>query len=544
DNNKTYPEGKGVDITEQERTWEALRESEEKYRMISGTAKDAIIMMDDQGNISYWNLAAEKMFGYAQEEVIGKDLHLLLGPQRHHQAYQRGFDTFQKTGQGAAVGKTLELSAIRKDGTEFPISLSVTGIKLKGKLYATGIVRDITERKRAAEELKKAHDELELRVKERTADLAAKNKQLEMEIIQHMRTEEALQRSEQEKEAILYALDATSESISYQDINMKILWTNAAAAKSVGLPVASLVGRHCYEVWPQLSAPCLGCPVEKTLKTGKPGEIELTSPNGRIWIHRANAVRDKGGDVIGIIATMLDITQRKQAEKALRWSEMELRILSAKLIANQEKERERVAHELHDSIGQALTAIKFRVENTLGQLDKNTAKGVIESLETVIPVVQFATEEVRRIAMGLRPSMLNDLGLLATIAWFCREYQGIYSPIRIEKNIDIEEQDIPERLKIAIFRILQESLNNVAKHSKADHVRLGLRKKDGTIELVVEDNGLGFGLEDIMHSESLGKGLGLRSMKERAEISGGLFAAECIKGKGTTVRTIWPVNAM
>jgi len=544
DNNKTYPEGKGLDITEQERTWEALRESEEKYRMISGTAKDAIIMMDDQGNISYWNLAAEKMFGYAQEEVIGKDLHLLLGPQRHHQAYQKGFDTFKKTGQGAAVGKTLELSAIRKDGTEFPISLSVTGIKLKGKQHATGIIRDITDRKRAAEELKKAHDELELRVKERTADLAAKNKQLEMEIIQHMRTEEALQRSEQEKEAILYALDATSESISYQDINMKILWTNAAAGKSVGLPAASLVGRHCYEVWPQLSAPCLGCPVEKTLKTGKPGEIELASPYGRIWIHRANAVRDKGGDVIGIIATMLDITQRKQVEKALRRSEKELRILSAKLIAAQEKERERVAHELHDSIGQALTAIKFRVENTLGQLDKNTAKDVIESLETVVPVVQFATEEVRRIAMGLRPSILNDLGLLATIAWFCREFQGIYSLIRIEKNIDIEEQDIPERLKIDIFRILQESLNNVAKHSKADHVRLGLRKKDGTIELVVEDNGLGFGLEDIMHSESLGKGLGLSSMKERAEISGGLFAVEPIKGKGTTVRTIWPVKTI
>jgi signal transduction histidine kinase len=240
----------------------------------------------------------------------------------------------------------------------------------------------------------------------------------------------------------------------------------------------------------------------------------------------------------------VDITQRKQAEKALRKSEKELRILSAKLLAAQEKERERVAHELHDSIGQALTAIKFRVENTLGQLDKNTAKGIIESLETVVPVVQFATEEVRRISMGLRPSMLNDLGLLPTIAWFCREYQGIYSLIRIEKNIDIEEQDIPERLKIDIFRILQESLNNVAKHSNAGHVRLGLRKGDGTIELVVEDNGLGFDLEGIMSSETLGKGLGLGSMKERAEISEGRFAIESIKGKGTTVRTIWPVNAI
>lgn len=156
-----------------------------------------------------------------------------------------------------------------------------------------------------------------------------------------------------------------------------------------------------------------------------------------------------------------------------------------------------------------MTAIKFRVENTLGQLDKTTAKGVIESLETVIPVVQHATEEVRRIAMGLRPSTLDDLGLLATIAWFCREFQGVYSMIRIERDIDIEENEVPEHLKTVIFRILQESLNNVAKHSNAGRVRLNLGKADSTIELVIEDNGLGFNTEGILSSEASGKGLGL-----------------------------------
>jgi PAS domain S-box-containing protein len=542
--NKTYLGGMGLDITERKRAEEALRESEEKYRTISGTAQDAIVMMDDQGNISYWNPAAERIFGYSPEEVIGKELHLLLGPQRYHQAYKKGFETFRETGRGAAVGKTLELSAIRRDGTEFPIELSVTGLQIKGKRHATGIIRDITERKQAEEALKKAHDELERRVEERTAELAAKNKQLELEIAQHMRTEEALKRSEREKEAILYALDATSESIAYQDTDMKVLWANAAAGESVGEPSEHLVGRYCYEVWHQRSEPCVGCPVVETLTTGQPREIEITYPDGRIWLHRGYAVRDKEGDVLGVVATMLDITGRKHAEEALRKSEKQLRMLSAQLLAAQEKERERVANELHDSVGQALTAIKFRVENTLGQLDKTTAKGVIESLETVVPVVQYATEEVRRIAMGLRPSTLDDLGLLATIAWFCREFQGIYSMIRIEKDIDIEEPEVPEHLKTDIYRILQESLNNVAKHSNADRVRLSLRKADSTIELVIEDNGLGFDLEGTLPSEISGKGLGLSSMRERSEISGGFFAIESTRGRGTTVRAAWPVNRL
>ncbi|MCD6384669.1 PAS domain S-box protein [Candidatus Sumerlaeota bacterium] len=127
----------------------ALRESEEMFRSISDSAQDAIIMMDNEGNISYWNRAAEKIFGYTKEEVLGKELHILLAPQNYQEAYRRGFAKFRRTGEGTAVGKTRELKAVRKDGTEFPIELSVSGVKLKGKWYAIGILRDITERKKA-----------------------------------------------------------------------------------------------------------------------------------------------------------------------------------------------------------------------------------------------------------------------------------------------------------------------------------------------------------------------------------------------------------
>ncbi len=125
----------------------SVRESEERFRAISATAKEAILMMDNEGNISYWNPAAEKTFGYSSPEAIGKELHVLLAPGRYHGAYQKGFGKFKETGQGPVVGNTLELEAVRKDGTEFPIELSLSAIKIKDRWHAVGILRDITERK-------------------------------------------------------------------------------------------------------------------------------------------------------------------------------------------------------------------------------------------------------------------------------------------------------------------------------------------------------------------------------------------------------------
>ena len=145
-------------VTEQKQAEEALRESEEKYRTITATAQDAIIMMDNEGDISYWNPAAERMFGYTAEEAIGQELHVFLGSQRYHEAYRKGFKTFRETGQGVAVGKTLELSAVRKDGTEFPIELSVSSIQIQGKWHATGIMRDISERRQAEEALRESEE--------------------------------------------------------------------------------------------------------------------------------------------------------------------------------------------------------------------------------------------------------------------------------------------------------------------------------------------------------------------------------------------------
>jgi len=234
-----------------------------------------------------------------------------------------------------------------------------------------------------------------------------------------------------------------------------------------------------------------------------------------------------------------EIQERERAQAALQESEKQLRYLSSQLMTAQENERKSVAQELHDSIGQTLAAIKFGAEKALEQLNQRSSKPARTSLEAVVSMIQNGIEEVRRIQMDLRPSTLDDLGIIATISWFCREFQTIYAQIRIEKEIDIQEDEVPDPLKTIMYRILQEALHNVAKHSQADHVRLSLRKTNSNLELAIEDNGLGFDLEHVLSVESSKRGLGLASMRERTELSGGSFAVESSRGAGTTIRAVW-----
>jgi PAS domain S-box-containing protein len=235
-----------------------------------------------------------------------------------------------------------------------------------------------------------------------------------------------------------------------------------------------------------------------------------------------------------------EIAERKQAEKALQKSEQQLRFLSSQLLTAQERERKRIARELHDGLGQSLTAVKFRVENFLQEMDKGGVEAKAQHLKVIIPIIQESIEEARRIQMDLRPSILDDLGILPTIEWFCRQFQITYSSIRIEKEINIQEDKVPDLLRTEIYRISQEALNNVAKHSKANLVCLTLGESRGEIELVIKDNGQGFDPKEALSRESTKRGLGLSSMKERTELSGGNFVIESTPGKGTTIRAHWP----
>jgi PAS domain S-box-containing protein len=230
---------------------------------------------------------------------------------------------------------------------------------------------------------------------------------------------------------------------------------------------------------------------------------------------------------------------RFNLEEEIRESENRLRALSSQLLTVQENERKRIARDIHDSIGQSLSAIKFRVENILEQTGKGPAKKMVQPLQTLIPIIQQSIEESRRIQMDLRPSVLDDLGIVVTCSWFCREFQTTFPGIHIEKKIEIEEDEVPQSLKTVIYRIMQEAMNNIAKHSKASAVSVSLKKREGEIDLIIQDNGQGFDIKETFSADGSSRGMGLASMRERAELSGGSFSMESVPGKGTTIRATW-----
>ncbi len=149
--------------------------------------------------------------------------------------------------------------------------------------------------------------------------------ELEASAAERKQAEKALKEAEWEKAAIL---DNMSELVVYHDLEMKVLWANRAAGESVGLTPEQLVGRHCYEIWPQRSKPCAGCPVKRVLKSGQPQEAEMTTPDGRMWFIRGHPVRGPNGEMVGIVEVTLEITERKRAEEMLRESEERYRVLA------------------------------------------------------------------------------------------------------------------------------------------------------------------------------------------------------------------------
>ncbi len=267
----------------------------------------------------------------------------------------------------------------------------------------------------------------------------------------------------------------------------------------------------------------------------------------------------KDGKPEGAFVVAHDITDRKRMEEKLRKSKEELevrvrertselaqskeqlRILASQILSAQENERKRIALAVHDVLGSSLSAIKFKAEEALLHLPKDGNLNISKPLEALIPLIQDTIEESRRIQSDLRPPILDDLGIVPTLSWFCRRFGTIYNGIKVERAVTIREEAVPEYLKVSLFRITQEAMNNIGKHAKADLVRLGLRKVNGTIELSIEDNGEGFDPESLFSREISKKGLGLSSMKERVEFSDGSFSIESAKGQGTVIRAVWPV---
>jgi signal transduction histidine kinase len=252
------------------------------------------------------------------------------------------------------------------------------------------------------------------------------------------------------------------------------------------------------------------------------------------------ASADSGG--MGCYAVITEMSVEMQFAQALQRSTRELQRVSCQVLTAQESERQRIAADLHDGLGQLLGAVKFGLESVLGSAATSACGESRRTLEIATSTVKEALEEVRRLAMNLRPSTLDDLGLLATLSWFFREYQALYRTIAVETDFRVAEGEVPDSLKVAMFRIVQESMSNIAKHSHASRVKVCLRRDADGLRLTVEDNGVGFSPAEVDSRQGVQKRHGHVSSRDRVEWSGGTFAIRAAPGKGVSVQALWPTN--
>ncbi len=228
-----------------------------------------------------------------------------------------------------------------------------------------------------------------------------------------------------------------------------------------------------------------------------------------------------------------------EANKILVDSEKRLRLLSGRIIAAQENEKKEVAQKVHDGIRANLAEVKRSLERKLHQLKKGGDPKEI-ALEEVLSCLQNTIEESRKIQLGLRPSILDDVGIIPAITWYSRETEKAYPGVQIEDAVNVVDAEIPENLELALFRIVEEAVNNAVRHGESSRIRIGLERAGAWLRLTIEDNGRGFEAHaDDTGREGGGKGLGI--MQQRANSSGGMFSVISILGERTIVRAEWKI---
>ena len=267
-------------------------------------------------------------------------------------------------------------------------------------------------------------------------------------------------------------------------------------------------------------------------------EIEkryLQKGGGVVWGQlTVSLVRGRHGRPVYAVGMVQDITKRKRAEEERQRSFEQLRALAGRLQSIREEERKRVAREIHDQLGQALTAIKIDLSSWVRELPAEEKQASKRSA-SILKLVDESIHTVRRISTELRPGMLDDLGLVATLEWAGEDFQA-RTGTTCRLNLPQEDIAVDPEWATAIFRIFQETLTNVARHAGASEVEVRLAKEDGELTLEVHDNGKGIPEDKLMNSNSLG----ILGMRERAMLLGGELSISSPSGNGTTVRVRIP----
>ena len=402
----------------------------------------------------------------------------------------------------------------------------------------TAFIMDVTEHKKTGEALKDFPTQLEKMVKERTVELEDAVTKLENEIAERKSVQTKLNQ-------LSWVFRDAADPIIIEDLSGTIIEINREAERSYGWSRDELIGKSIknlllpdrYQFAWQLRQQCLNGQEVRNWEGYRVDKYGRVFPT----LVTAFPLMDEN-DRIEFVATITkDISILKNLELELRDSQRRLKQFSRKSIEALEADRKAVSRELHDSIGGNLAAIKFALESTVKKIVEKP-DAATTSLEKTILHLAETIKDCKRISANLRPEIIDDRGLLATIDWHTRQFSQHYSQIKIIQQIDVDEQEVPEPLKIVIYRVIQEALNNTAMHSKADTIYIRLKKSGNYFEAEVEDNGRGFDLEEVANRGDRISGYGLKSMRERVEIIGGSFSVHSLLTTGTRISITLPVG--
>lgn len=504
----------GRDISESKRAEFALEKSEATLRTIIESATDAIFIKDLAGKYLLINSAGAKFLGKTVVEVIGKDDKELFST-----------DTAEQIMAGdKLVMETNQTHTYEDIGTVAGVTRTYLSIKTPyhdndGKVIGLiGISREITERKRAEEAI------------------AA------------------------EKELLAVTLGSIKDGVITVDKDGKIVLINQAAEQIIGLSQEDVINKSVNKILKLVSETNRKTrrnTVNKALKTGKRVEHTaasiLISKDGqeRIVSESALPIFDTESKVIGVVLVFRDITEKRKIEEKLMHeqaaravaklvelelekSNLQLQALSAYVLKAQEEERIRLARELHDELGQALTSIRLGLELATASLPEIETDKTSKILNDLCDYVETTAKDVQRVARDLRPSVLDDFGLAAALDAYADAYAK-RTGIKVKLFLDKLLKPLTKEVETAFYRIVQEALNNSAKHSAAKNISIDLIEQNTQLVLTIVDDGKGCIL-DIDQKNSFG----LMGMSERARIVGAEISMKSQVGKGFWIQVTLP----
>ncbi len=494
-----------VEIFKRQSAEKALRESEERYRGLYHHTPAMLHSIDISGRIvsvsDYWS----DVLGYRREEAIGRRLTSFFTEESRRYAEEKVFKEFFKTG----FIKEVPYQFVKKNKETIDVILSAIADRdEQGHIIRTLAVSiDVTERKRAEEALKHAKEEL-----------SQYSQDLERQV--QNRTRE-----------INSILKYTPAVVYIKDKEGRYILVNSRFEELFDIKNGAAIGKTDCEVLPAGVADQFRASDLRVLRNSRSYQENEHIPQTdglHTYLSVKFPIYDESGAISGVCGILTDITALKKAQD-------QLRRLSAGIMANQEKERSAIARELHDELGQVLTALRMDSVWMHKRLKKSDSKASERAL-TMCRLIDKNIEDVRGMAFRLRPGVLDDLGLVDALDWYTSDFER-----RTEITCIFERGKIPplsETVATAAYRIAQEAITNVARHAFASRVDVVLKVQNGILTLKVADNGLGFNSLVLSDSE----GLGVAGMRERATLINGTLEVDSQPDKGTRVYFKVPIR--